>query len=237
MSAINPVTTSADTASTGSGFGLIAKGQTSLGREDFLQLLVAQLQNQDPLNPQQNYEYVAQLAQFSTLEQTTTINDNLDALILQSRGMSNAQVSTMLGAEATVAGSIITLDGKGMGTTLAFALGEGSTTTTVRIQDANGNTVRTLELGPKAQGAVSLRWDGKSDAGLLQPSGSYRVSVTAKDAEGTGIDVEQRTTGTVASISYDEGYPVLHLDNGVSAPVSDLIQVAAPAPLTPEESK
>ncbi len=237
MSAINPVTTSTDTASTGSGFGLIAKGQTNLGREDFLQLLVAQLKNQDPLNPQQNYEYVAQLAQFSTLEQTTTINDNLNSLILQSRGMSNAQVSTMLGSQATVAGAVITLDGKGMGTTLAFTLGERSTTTTVRIQDASGNTVRTLDVGPTSQGTVSLRWDGKSDAGLLQPSGSYRVSVTAKDAEGATVNVEQQTTGTVESISYDEGYPVLHLDNGVSAPVSDLIQVAAPAPSISEESE
>ena len=69
---------------------------------------------------------------------------------------------------------------------------------------------------------------GRSDSGDLQPAGTYQVNVTATDAVGSPVSVSQETTGTIAEVSFDKGYPVLQLDNGVAVPVSDLLKVAVP---------
>ena len=99
--------TSTDTASQ-TGFGLTTGAEQAIGRDEFLKLLVAQLKNQDPLKPQDNTQFVAELAQFSSLEQTMGINDRLDTLTLQSRGQSNAEVIALVGKVATVRGSVVT---------------------------------------------------------------------------------------------------------------------------------
>src|SRR5688572_32787216 len=85
-----------DRVSSGLSSGALTEamgGNKAMGQEAFLKLLVAQLQNQDPLNPQENHEFVAQLAQFSTLEQSVGINERLDQLALQNQGMQNSQRS------------------------------------------------------------------------------------------------------------------------------------------------
>jgi flagellar basal-body rod modification protein FlgD len=233
MTSISSTTSTTSSATdTSSSFGLVTGQESTLGRDDFLKLLVAQLQNQDPLNPQENYEYVAQLAQFSNLEQTMAINDNLDTLLLQSRGQSNAQVVGMVGSQATVRGSIVSIDGSGIGTPLSYTLSEKAETTTVTITDSSGNTIRTLEGGAQGAGLVTVQWDGKNSTGTVQPKGSYTVSVSATDSDGETVSVSQETTGLVVGVSFDQGYPVLELDSGVSAPVSDLLRVGSPTSAT-----
>lgn len=224
--------TSTTSSTSSTGFGLVTGKESALGRDDFLKLLVAQLQNQDPLNPQENYEYVAQLAQFSNLEQTMAINDQLDTLLLQSRGQSNAQVVNMVGSQATVRGSIISIDGRGLGAPVSFTLSGEAKNTTVTIVDASGNTVRTLEAGAHGAGLVTVQWDGKNNTGTTQPAGSYSVAVSATNAEDEPVSVSQEATGLVVGVSFDQGYPVLHLDSGVSAPVSDLLRVGSPTSAT-----
>ena len=114
-----------DRVSSGLSAGALTKamgGNESLGQEAFLKLLVAQLQNQDPLNPQENYEFVAQLAQFSSLEQSIGINDRLDQLALQNQGLQNSQIVSLVGKEATVKGDIVTLNGQGAIVPISFTL-------------------------------------------------------------------------------------------------------------------
>ena len=94
----------------------------ALGRDAFLKLLVAQLKNQDPLKPQDNSAFVAELAQFSNLEQAMGVNDRLDAMMLQNQGMQNSNVVAMVGSVATVRGSMVTTDASGVGVPVAFAL-------------------------------------------------------------------------------------------------------------------
>jgi flagellar basal-body rod modification protein FlgD len=90
-------TSSVSSATSSSSFGLTTATDKALDKQDFLKLLIAQIKNQDPLSPQDNTEYVAELAQFSSLEQSTAINDRLDLLLLQARGQSNTQVLSMIG--------------------------------------------------------------------------------------------------------------------------------------------
>jgi flagellar basal-body rod modification protein FlgD len=115
---------------------------------------------------------------------------------------------------------------------LAFSLGGKAATTTITIRNQSGAAVRTIDAGAHAAGITQLRWDGRDDAGNVQPAGTYQIVVTASDANGNPVTVNQQTSGTVSDVSFDKGYPVLELDTGVSVPVSDLLKVAVPQPPT-----
>lgn len=212
---------------------LSAGGSKPLGQEAFLKLLVAQLQNQDPLNPQENYEFVAQLAQFSSLEQSIGINDRLDALALQNQGLQNSQIVGLVGKEATVKGDIVTLSGQGAIVPISYTLDDAAQESTIVIRDAAGRKVRTIPVGAKAAGTVTVTWNGQNDAGNPQPAGPYKVTITAKDAEDKPVALTQRSTGQIESVSFDRGFPVIHLDSGVAAPVGDLISVSPPTSTNP----
>jgi flagellar basal-body rod modification protein FlgD len=207
-------------------------GNKAMGRDAFLKLLVAQLKNQDPLKPQDNSAFVAELAQFSSLEQSMGVNDKLNQMMLQNQGMANSNVVNMVGQVATVKGSLVTTDGSGVGVQLAFKQDLASADTVIQIQDANGRVVRTLDLGERPAGVSRIAWDGRSDDGIVQPAGTYAVAIQAKDEDGGTVVVSQETSGTITGVAFDKGYPVLHLSNGVSAPVSDLLRVETP-PKTP----
>jgi flagellar basal-body rod modification protein FlgD len=227
MTSMIDATNSSTAASSASAFGLTG-AEKSMNRDDFLKLLVAQLKNQDPLKPQDNTEFVAQLAQFSSLEATMGINDRLDMLTLQSRGQSNTEAISMVGKTVTVRGSNLTSDGSGTAVPIRFTQDAASASTTVTIRDQSGSTVRIMDLGAQKAGIVSKNWDGRNNNGLIQPAGSYSMTVTAKDANDAAISVTQQASGTVDSVSFDQGYPVLHLTNGLSVPVSDLVKVGSP---------
>jgi flagellar basal-body rod modification protein FlgD len=211
-------------------------GTTPLDKTAFLKLLVEQLKNQDPLKPQDDSAFVAQLAQFSSLEQSMTMNDKLDTLTAQIAGLSNSQATNLVGSEATVRGNILTVDGTGVGAPIAFDLSANAASTTITIQNQNGDAVRTITAGAHAAGVAQIQWDGRDDTGTIQPAGSYQVTVAASDAAGNPVSVNQQTSGQVLNISFDKGYPVLQLDSGVSVPVSDLLEVSAP-PQSPTQNK
>jgi flagellar basal-body rod modification protein FlgD len=204
----------------------ISSQDKSLDKTAFLKLLVAQMKNQDPLKPVDNTEFVAQLAQFSNLEQVMGINTRLDQLSLQSQGMQNTQISQMVGDSVTVNGSTISTDGTGSSAAkIAFTLDGPSAATSISILDTAGNPIRTIDVGAKNQGSVQFSWDGKNDAGNSMPAGNYKVAVSATNAAGGKVGVSQNTTGIVKAISYEKGYPELQLDNGLAVPVSDLLRV------------
>lgn len=218
-----------DRVSSGLGSGALTEamgGNKAMGQEAFLKLLVAQLQNQDPLNPQENHEFVAQLAQFSTLEQSVGINERLDQLALQNRGMQNSQIVGLVGKEATVKGDIVTLSGQGAIVPVSFTLESAAEEATIVIRDAAGRNVRTIPVAARAAGNVTVTWNGQSDSGNPQPAGPYQVSITAKNADGAPVALTQQSKGRVDSVSFDRGFPVIHLDSGVAAPVGDLLSVS-----------
>ena len=212
---------SAQNASLSSALGT----NSTLGEQDFLKLLVAQLQNQDPLAPQDNTQFVSQLAQFSTLQAAMGTNTRLDTITSQNQGAANTGVIGLIGKQATVKGSLVTAAGSGFAVPVSFTLAATSATTNVSSQDSSGNVVRTIPIGAHDAGLVKTSWDGRDNAGNVLPAGTYAVSVQAKTQDGGTVSVAQETTGTVKSVSFDQGYPVLTLDNGMQVPVSDLIEV------------
>ncbi|HTQ07614.1 MAG TPA: flagellar hook assembly protein FlgD [Polyangiaceae bacterium] len=226
--ATTPVTNASAGSSTALDSLTNAGGTTPLDKTAFLNLLVAQLKNQDPLQPQDDSAFVAQLAQFSQLEQSMQVNTNLQTLSTQMSGLANSQSANLVGSEATVSGNLVTSDGSGLGVQASYSLASAASDVTVTITDQTGTTVRTMDMGAHPAGITSFQWNGQNDAGTVQPAGTYQVSVTAVDASGAPVAVSQQTTGQVTQVSFDKGYPVLNLDNGASVPISDLLKVAMP---------
>jgi flagellar basal-body rod modification protein FlgD len=199
----------------------------AMGKDDFLKLLVAQLKNQDPLAPQDNTQFVAQLAQFSSLEAAMGTNARLDSITTQNQGMANTEVVALVGKVATVKGSLITASGSGTAVPVSFTLNSATASTNVSIQNASGKVIRTIPVGAHGAGLVKVNWDGRDDQGNVMAAGTYAVSVQAKTEDGSAVSVAQETTGLVKSVAFDKGYPVLTLANGMQVPVSDLLKVAS----------
>ena len=203
-------------------------GADGMGKEAFLKLLVEQIKHQDPLEPKDNSEFVAELAQFSSLEQTMGINDRLDMLGLQNQGLANSQVASFVGQQAVVRGDVLMLDGSGQPTKLTFQLSDPAETVTVNVNNADGKTVRTLELGKSDSLTRQTVWDGMNSEGVRQPAGRYTFSVTARGPDDEVISSSPEATGIVKSVSFNKGYPELSLEGGLAVPVSDLIRVESP---------
>src|SRR3954467_9246398 len=128
----------------------------AMGKDDFLKLLVAQLKNQDPLAPQDNTQFVAQLAQFSSLEAAMGTNTRLDSITSQNQGLANTEVVSLVGKTATVKGSLVTSAGSGTPVPIGFTLSASAATTKVSVQDASGKVIRTIPLGARNPGLVKL---------------------------------------------------------------------------------
>lgn len=197
----------------------------SLDKEAFLQLLVAQMQNQDPLSPMEGTEYVNQLATFTNVEQAIRQADAMDVVSMQLTGIAANEAIGLIGKEVTVKGNTLAFDGANA-TELHGTLEGQAQEVTVTVRDQNGNAVRTMTLGPQPGGTLSVPWDGRDEAGQLAPEGSYSVEMSARDASGNPVGVSQEVTGKVVGVSFDRGYPEVILDSGARAPISDLVDVA-----------
>jgi flagellar basal-body rod modification protein FlgD len=202
-----------------------AGGNQALGKDSFLKLLVAQIANQDPLKPMDDTAYVAQLAQFSSLEQQTTSNKMLELLATQQQGLANTAALGLVGKDVTVRGGSVTLGGDGVGAVAPFKLADGAEKVQVVVRDGSGNVVRRADLGAQDAGRVDYRWDGRSDSGVSMPAGRYSVSVEATKANGQQVGVELESTGRVKAVSFEGGIAKLVLDSGLTVSASDLVKV------------
>ena len=216
---INAVTT---TDSTAAGAAAM-KQATGLNQDDFLKLLVTQLQNQDPLNPQDSSAFVTQLAQISQVEQTYNINSNLQSLLAGQNSASSLSSVSLIGKVVSAQGSQVALT-SGSQSTFGLSLPSDAAKVTVQITDASGNTVRTLTQGATAAGTSSMTWDGKSDGGQTLPSGTYSFTVSGIDASGQTIQGTPMIQGQVTGVSMSGSTLVLTV-NGMDVPLSSVVEV------------
>tara|TARA_B100001123_G_scaffold442790_1_gene587225 strand:+ start:26 stop:700 length:675 start_codon:yes stop_codon:yes gene_type:complete len=175
---------------------------TNLGKEDFLKLLTVQLQYQDPLNPLENTEFIAQMAQFSSLEQLQNMNQAMDRSMesesILHNSMRNNLATSLIGKSVEIPTGEIAFSGDGE-STLAYRLDAGAIKASVQITDARSNLVKEFEVEP-SQRYGSITWDGKSAAGSEVPPGAYRISVLAEGPGGTPISGEALKSVKVQAI-------------------------------------
>ncbi len=183
---------------------------SELQKDDFLKLLVTQLKNQDPMNPVDNAEFTAQMAQFSSLEQLVNINETLGMLNATTANVNAGQAFGLIGKEVTVEGSNVHVK-NGVGSDISFSLADSANEVTIQVLDPSGNVVRTITVGAKLGGENSVAWDGMDSQGNPLPDGLYKYTVAAKGAGGNPIDVQTNTTGVVDAVSFENGVAYLHV--------------------------
>lgn len=176
-------------------------GQT-LGKDAFLQLLVTQMQHQNPLDPQDNSEFVAQLAQFSSLEGITSLNESVNAI------SGNYKSSQALQASSLVGRSVIAQTDKAVVDTTKSLNGsvvvpQSVSSVTVTITDKDGNAVRTLQLGEQKAGNASFVWDGKNDKGEVVSPDTYSFKATTT-VDGKAMEMYTLLPATVSSVTISQ---------------------------------
>ena len=191
-----------------------------LGQDTFLRLLTEQLQNQDPLDPVKNEEFVAQLAQFSSLEQLFGLQETMEAVYLGIASMNNASMATLLGTQVVADGDTIQYSGSGP-SELHFDAGRGFSSATVTITDDTGKVVDTFDVGARDAGEFSVSWDGTNLDGQPLPEGKYTFAIEATDDAGETIEVRTLIKGTVDEMDYSSGNPRPSI-NGVSVPLESI---------------
>ncbi|AZF22886.1 flagellar hook assembly protein FlgD [Pseudomonas sp. R3-52-08] len=195
-----------------------ATGDQALGKDAFLQLLVTQLKNQNPLSPQDNGAFVAQLAQFSSLEGINTLNDSVNNI------SSNFSSSQALQASSLVGRSIITQTDKALVDTSKSMTGSVAVTAatgnvSVKITDKDGNVVRTLDLGAQSAGTSDFIWDGKNEAGEVAPAGTYTFAASTKNDKGDAVALATSLPAIVTSVTLSKtgGEMLLNLAGGMGS--------------------
>ncbi len=195
----------------------------AMGKEAFLQLLTAQLTNQDPLSPMENEQFVAQLAQFSNLEQMIAVNERLESMAMTQLSQSSASAVNFIGKDVRAMADWVDYDGVNA-TDVNFELLGTAAETNLTIEDEDGNVVRTVQLGQRSDGSHSWEWDGLNNNGEQVDAGTYTVTLTAKDESGTNVNGYTESLARVTGISYESGYAELMLgDHRIS--LADVVEV------------
>jgi flagellar basal-body rod modification protein FlgD len=183
----------------------------TLNENNFFQLLTAQLQNQDPLNPLSASDFAAELAQFSTaigvqqLQSTQTSYGNL-------------QLSGLVGKNVAVTGNSLTL-GSGGSAVGAFNLATAASNVLVTIADSLGSPVQVLNLGAMPAGTQGFTWNGQNADGSAVAAGPYQFQVSAADAGGSVVTTTSYTVAPVTGVNVGgTNGPTIDLGNGL-APV------------------
>lgn len=212
LSALSP-NASASTAVAG-------KSDTELSQTDFIELLVAQIKNQDPTKPLEPSQFMNQLAQFSTVNGIQELKDSFDSLAGRLSSEQSLQAASLVGRSVYVPDgqALLTAGGTVNG---KVELPQQSTDLNLRIINAQGAEVRSLAMGGHDQGAVQFQWDGFADDGSAVAPGKYTVIAEALiDGNLQAVVVEVETRVDSITLNQDGSGTTLNLASGESVPLS-----------------
>ncbi len=192
-------------------------------KNQFLELMIAQLENQNPLDPQEGGEFLAQLAQFSMVDGVERLNENVATLQTSFRTSQALEAASLVGRKVGVATESFYTDGSG--TTGNVVVPETTSNITLQIINGSGEIVREMQLGESKSGNKAFVWDGMNDAGDKVTGGTYRVNAFAKTHEGE----EQLATEVVMNVDSvtiaDTGSAELNIANFGSLPLDTVRQI------------
>lgn len=217
---ISGVTTTSELAASTTASTTSSSG---MGQDTFLRLLTTQLQYQDPTEPMSNTEFVAQLAQFTQVEELQGLSDKVEALYYVNTSMNNAAMTNLMGQGVVAQGDTVHYDAGGT-QELWFDAPVATASTDITIKNEDGDVVYTGAIGQLAEGESSWTWDGVNSDGSLAPEGDYTFSVSATDANGATVDVQTLVRGVVDAMSFESGTatPSIH---GVLINLADIVRL------------
>ncbi len=214
-----------------SGYSEPVGGKSSLGKDDFLKLMMQQLRYQDPLNPMDSSQYSSQLAQFSSLEQlqniNTTLKQSMNANFALTQSVNNTMTAALIGKDARLSSNKITYNGENNGQSAAkigYNLPAQASNITVKIYNSDGVLVKTIENLPKDAGEHKLSWDFTDNEGNKVSNGDYTFKVEASDMSEEDMTVSSFSYGTIEAVRFTENGTMLVI-NGVEYNLSDISEI------------
>ncbi len=204
-----------------------AQGGQDMDKDAFLELMIAQLKNQDPLDPMDGTEYAAQLAQFTSLEQLTNLNESMNRSIeadyFLSQSINNTLTATLIGNDVKLASP--TLHNVGQDNVeFGYTLPVDASKVTVKIYNEHGALIKTIEKENTPSGDHKLSWDFFDDNGNKTPKGKYSFKIEATNTKGEKMNVSSYGVGTIDGVKFGENGTTLIVD-GVEYSLADIIEI------------
>ncbi|KZY63134.1 flagellar biosynthesis protein FlgD [Oleiphilus sp. HI0071] len=196
-----------------------------LGKNEFLELMIAQLENQNPLEPQDNGAFISQLAEFSALEEMQQISSTVDSFSEQFQSSQALQASAMVGRNVLVPGadSPLLSDGTISG---MIDLPSGTSNLSVSILNGSGELVRRIDMGQQFAGSVPFSWDGKNEQGDVMPNDRYTIKAESKTSTGSEqLDTLFASQVISVSIAQGGGAVTLNLAGLGSVPIESVREI------------
>ncbi|QTF07968.1 flagellar hook assembly protein FlgD [Brenneria izadpanahii] len=203
MSVAVSLTESTNTSATTTTSSSTASSSSDLQNE-FLTLLVAQLQNQDPTDPMDNSQLTTQLAQISMLSGIENLNTTLGSIGTQLDESNALQAASLIGKGVLIDGDSIVVGEDGSSTAFGVELEDNASNVTVTISDSSGNVVRSVDLGSQSAGVLAYTWDGTNNSGESVGAGTYTFSVSATSSSGGSVTATELTYAQVYGVSTDD---------------------------------
>lgn len=197
-------------------------GPEELGKNEFLKLMIAQMNNQDPLDPAKNEDFIAQLAQFSTVEGIENLNGSMAGIASAMQSSLTIQASTLVGRSVMVPTNQTWVDSSG--TSGSIDLPESAANVTVEITRANGERIRAIDLGPRPEGRMRFAWDGRDAQGVQVAQGAYNINAYTMVGS-TRKEFSINLPDQVVSVSIDKSGVMANLAGGSSIPAVQIQEI------------
>ncbi len=201
------------------------KQSEGLGQDEFLELMLTQIQHQDPLNPMESGDFLSQMAQFGTVNGITELNGSFATLASSLQSSQALQASTMVGNTVLVPGNKSDLVAGGQ-ISGAIDLNLSTSNLLISISDASGQTVRQVDLGSSAAGLTKFSWDGLDNNGNALPSGKYTFEAAAL-INGDAVVQPVLVNAKVDSVTLNKsgGEPLLNLNGIGTVSISEVREI------------
>lgn len=207
------MTTNSVNGSNAAGLGmnqLETGSKKELGQADFLRLMVAQVQNQDPLEPQANGEFISQLAQFSTNDGITKMQKSLEQLASSLQSNQALQASALVGRKVLAQSDVLNLGSEG-DVKAGIDMIPGLSNLTASVYSSTGELIKTIPLGQPESGFYQFSWDGTGQDNQRVAAGKYNVKVTGR-YDGQEVALKTMTSANIDSVSLGQNGEGLKLN-------------------------
>jgi flagellar basal-body rod modification protein FlgD len=184
----------------------------TLGKDDFLRIMITQMKNQDPTSPFKAEQFATQMAQFTSVEQLQNLNQAMNKMANQNKPLERMAMTNLIGKKITVDRERFPHT-EGQNDSLNYVLPKDAKKVRIDIVSENGETMLTKELGEQKAGENTFSWDGVKGNTLPAKTGNYMFRVTAQDERGMSLPTNPKSQAQVVGVSFEGAEPVLLIGN------------------------